>query len=218
LQTLGHFDAIHGEKIVMYPKSDKLVTCRAFTLRDFIFMVHWDMVDATSMYIDCFAQVLHTHRTTFDMPSWESITPWRRPVHCMIRIFAARVRLDGGPTPGAKIAGADALTRVVEFALSMSSFSVVVVPTRTGTTARMISRFKPAEWIVAVSRHLAVAQGLQFSCGVLPHHLEAEPESWGDFVRESLKGHGPTQGLALLVAGPSVAHPDTNHRIEFGPF
>jgi pyruvate kinase len=142
-------------------------------------------------------------------------------VATLARIAAAtekgrpRVRPEGVPTPGTKNSGADALARVVEFALTMGSFSVVIVPTRTGTTARMISRFKPSEWIVAVSRHAAVAQGLQFSYGVLPRHLEKEPESWGAFVKESLKGH--SLSLAMLVAGPSVAHPDAPHRMEFIP-
>ncbi|MBL0057813.1 MAG: pyruvate kinase [Elusimicrobia bacterium] len=128
-----------------------------------------------------------------------------------------RVRMDGAPTPGAKHSGADALARVVEFTLTMATFSAVLVPTRTGTTARMISRFKPVEWIVAISRHSAVSQGLQFSYGILPRQMEQEPESWGPFLKESLKGHGATSGLALLVAGPSVAHPDAYHRLEFIP-
>jgi pyruvate kinase len=48
-----------------------------------------------------------------------------------------------------------------------------------------------------------------------PALLEKEPESWGTFIKESLKGHCPTSGLALLVAGPSAAHPDGHHRLEF---
>jgi pyruvate kinase len=128
-----------------------------------------------------------------------------------------RARMDGAPVPGAKNAGADALARVVEFSLTLATFSAVLVPTRTGTTARMISRFKPAEWIVALSQHPAVAQGLQFSYGLFPRVIEKEPESWGLFIKESLKGHCPTSGLALLVAGPSAAHPDAHHRLEFVP-
>lgn len=83
------------------------------------------------------------------------------------------------------------------------------------TLARMISRFKPFEWIVSVSHQKAVAQGLQFSYGVLPRHLETEPESWGAFVKEAL--NGPSPSLALLVAGPSASHPDAHHRMEFVP-
>jgi pyruvate kinase len=145
-------------------------------------------------------------------------------VATLARIAAAtekgrtRARMDGVPTPGAKNAGADALARIVEFSLSMAAFSVVLVPTRTGTTARMISRFKPSEWIVAVSQESSVAQGLQFSYGVLPLLLEREPEFWGTFIKESLQTHCTSPGLALLVAGPSTAHPEAPHRIEFIPF
>jgi pyruvate kinase len=144
-------------------------------------------------------------------------------VSTLARIAAAtekgrpRVRLQGSPIPSGKNAGADALTRVMEFALTMSSFSLVVVPTRTGTTARMISRFKPAEWIVAVSRQSIVAQGLQFSYGIISRHLEKDPESWGAFIKETAKDHCPSPSLALLVAGPSVAQPEAHERIEFIP-
>lgn len=145
-------------------------------------------------------------------------------VATLARIAAAtekqrpRVRMDDGPpVPGAKNAGADALARVVEFSLTMATFSAVLVPTRTGTTARMISRFKPSEWVVAISQDSAVSQGLQFSYGILPRVLDKEPESWGVFLKEFLKGHCPSPSLALLVAGPSAAHPDNHHRLEFFP-
>ena len=101
--------------------------------------------------------------------------------------------------------------------LTMAAFSAVLVPTRTGHTARMISRFKPNEWVVALSRDPAVSQGLQFSYGILPRSLEKEPEFWGSFIKESLKGHCPSPGLALLVAGPSELQPNAHHRLEFIP-
>jgi pyruvate kinase len=143
-------------------------------------------------------------------------------VATLARIAAAtekgrpRIHLDGAPS-GAKNPGADALARVVEYALTMAPFSAVMVPTRTGTTARMIARFKPSAWIVSVSRDTAVAQDLQFSYGVLPHHLDGEPDSWADYVKDCLKDRCPSGSLALLVAGPSVAHPDAHHRLEFIP-
>ena len=57
---------------------------------------------------------------------------------------------------------------VVEHALETVPCAAVFVPTRTGTTARMISRFNPPVWIVALSRDAAVCQGLAFSYGVHP--------------------------------------------------
>jgi len=110
---------------------------------------------------------------------------------------------------------AEAMSEVVEYSLGAVTGAGVFVPTRTGTTARMISRFKPAVWIVAVSRDAAVCQGLAFSCGVHPIHMVDEPGSWRDFARNWLREHQLPGNLAILVAGPSTRNPDANHRIEF---
>ena len=79
---------------------------------------------------------------------------------------------------------AEAIASVVEHALETVPCAAVFVPTRTGTTARMISRFKPAVWIVALSRDAAVCQGLAFSYGVHPVQLAEEPDNWRDFARQ----------------------------------
>jgi len=112
-------------------------------------------------------------------------------------------------------ATAEAMASVVEHSLGTVPCSVVIVPTRSGTTARMISRFKPSAWIAAVSQDPAVCQALVFSYGVCPVQLPQEPESWRDFAagwmrEQQLRGH-----LAMLAAGPSDRHPEANHRIEF---
>ena len=104
---------------------------------------------------------------------------------------------------------------MVEHALETVPCAAAFVPTRTGTTARMISRFKPAAWIVAVSRDEAVCQGLAFSYGVHPIQLAQEPESWRDFARQWLREHQVPGAMAILVAGPSTRNPDANHRLEF---
>jgi pyruvate kinase len=91
----------------------------------------------------------------------------------------------------------------------------VFVPTRTGATARMISRFKPDVWIVGLSRDPAVCQGLVFSYGVHPVHLAQEPESWRDFARQWVREHEIPGALTMLVAGPSRRNPDDNDRVEF---
>ena len=110
---------------------------------------------------------------------------------------------------------AEAIASVVEHALETVPCAAVFVPTRTGTTARMISRFNPAVWIVALSRDAAVCQGLAFSYGVHPVQLAEEPENWRDFARNWLREHQVPGAIAMLVAGPSTRNPDANHRIEF---
>jgi len=110
---------------------------------------------------------------------------------------------------------AEAIASVVENALETVPCAAVFVPTRTGTTARMISRFNPAVWIVAMSREANVCQGLAFSYGVHPVQLADDPENWSDFARQWLCKHQVSGAVAMLVAGPSVRNPDANYRLEF---
>ena len=109
---------------------------------------------------------------------------------------------------------AQAMAVVVEHALRTVPCAAVFVPTRSGDTARMISRFKPAVWIVAVGAGTAVMQGLLFSYGVQPVHLEADPENWRDFVSTWLRDHYVKGIVALLVTTASPRQPDASHRIE----
>lgn len=110
---------------------------------------------------------------------------------------------------------AEAAALVVEHALDTVPCAGVFVPTRTGATARMISRFKPKVWIVALSRDPAVCQGLAFSYGVHAARLDGDPDSWRDFTRDWLRAHDLPGDVAMLVAGPSTRHPDANYRLEF---
>jgi pyruvate kinase len=112
-------------------------------------------------------------------------------------------------------APAEAIALVVEHALATVPCAAVFAPTRTGTTARMISRFNPAVWIVALSRDAAVCQGLAFSYGVHPVHLAEDPANWREFARDWLSEHQVPGQVAMLVAGPSSRNLDANHRIEF---
>ena len=110
---------------------------------------------------------------------------------------------------------AEAMASVVENALSTVPCASVFVPTRIGTTARMISRFKPPVWIVAVSRDRQACQNLAFSYGVCPVHLAEQPANWTAFARDWVHEHKVPGALAMLVAGPSTVNPAENHRLEF---
>jgi pyruvate kinase len=110
---------------------------------------------------------------------------------------------------------AEATGLIVEHALHAIPCNFVFVPTGTGKTARMISRFKPVAKIVALSFDDSVCQGLMFSYGVNPVHLEYEPENWSDFARNWLSGYNEPGKIAMLVGGPTRVNPDANHRIEF---
>ena len=106
------------------------------------------------------------------------------------------------------------MASLIEHALDTVPCDMVLVPTHGGTTARAISRGKPAVWIVAPSDDAATCQGLAFSYGVHPVDLAEEPEDWREFVATWLRERGVAAEYVMLVAGPSARNPNANHRIE----
>jgi pyruvate kinase len=108
----------------------------------------------------------------------------------------------------------DRIASVVEHALQTVPCDLLLVPTRSGTTARVISRSKPPVWIVAPSRTPAVCQGLAFSYGVHPIDLAEEPTDWKHWIQSWLRQNGIPGERVILVAGPSARNPNANHRIE----
>ena len=81
----------------------------------------------------------------------------------------------------------DRMASLVEHALDTVPCDVVLVPTRGGTTARVISRCKPPVWIIAPSSDPAACQGLAFSYGVHPVDLAEEPDDWREFAANWLR-------------------------------
>jgi len=126
-------------------------------------------------------------------------------------LAALRAIINERPTATA----AEKIASVVEHALETVSCAAILAPTRSGATARMISRFKPSPWIVSPSENPATCQGLVFSYGVQPIEVDREPDDWRDFARRWLRDQQITGDIAMLVAGPSQRSPDASHRIEF---
>jgi pyruvate kinase len=110
---------------------------------------------------------------------------------------------------------AEAMASVVEHALATVPCAAVFVPTRSGNTARMISRVKPAVWVAAPCADPVACQGLAFSYGVQPIDCSADPDNWRDFAAHWRREHQLPGDIAMLVAGPSARNPDANHRVEF---
>lgn len=124
-------------------------------------------------------------------------------------------RLDDLISKAAPSTAAEAIALVAEYSLEMVPCSAIFVPTKTGNTARMISRYNPKVWIVAVSPDEAICRELIFSYGVQPVHQPEDPENWRDFAKAWLHEQKIAGQVAILVAGPSPHNPDANHRIEF---
>jgi pyruvate kinase len=114
---------------------------------------------------------------------------------------------------------ADVMALSVDRTLESIPVAAVIVPTRSGVTARDIARFRSPVWIISVSAQEPVCQKLLFSCGIHPVHRPDLPEDWSTFARTWLRevraANSHVEGdVALLVAGPSAAHPEANHRME----
>ena len=90
----------------------------------------------------------------------------------------------------------------------------VCIPTFTGHTARMVSRFKLPVWIAAVSSDATTCTGLQFSYGVLPLHTQDHPADWTPFARNWAKNEGLAEGRMVLIENPSQNKTEANPRVE----
>jgi pyruvate kinase len=109
----------------------------------------------------------------------------------------------------------EAIAELIEHALDMVPCAAVFVPTRTGTTARMISRYNPPVWVIAVSEDAATCQGLAFSYGVHAVHVEKYPADWSVFARAWLAERRIAGRMAMLVTGPHDRDLDADYQMRF---
>jgi pyruvate kinase len=102
----------------------------------------------------------------------------------------------------------------VEACLEYVTPAAVFVPTRSGATARSITRFHFPVWVVAVSRQEATCRQLQFSSGVYPVCESQIPDKWNTYVKGLVGDLGLEGNLVVLAEGPSSKHPEANHSME----
>ncbi|WP_456447890.1 pyruvate kinase [Thiolapillus sp.] len=108
----------------------------------------------------------------------------------------------------------DLISHCVQQAVAALAPLAVIVPTRSGCTARNIARYRLPVWITAFSTDQATCQNLQFSRGVHPVHVEKEYPDWTPFCRDWLREQGYRSGVAVLTQGPSPDNPEATHRME----
>jgi pyruvate kinase len=92
--------------------------------------------------------------------------------------------------------------------------AAVIVPTRSGATARRITRFRLPVWITAVSSYEKTCQDLLFSYGVYPVCEPEHPTDWQPWIRNWLKVQEVKGHLVVMTEGPSRKHPERNNRME----
>ena len=108
----------------------------------------------------------------------------------------------------------DLIALSVETTLQRISPPTVIVPTRSGATARNITRFRLPVWITAVSSRQKTCQDLIFSYGVYPVCEPEHPENWRQWAKDWLKSIDTEGNLVVLTEGPSAKRPDRNNRME----
>jgi pyruvate kinase len=108
----------------------------------------------------------------------------------------------------------DLIALGVENILDHALPAAILIPTRSGATARNITRFRVPVWVTAVSSREKTCRNLQFSYGVFPVYEPEIPEDWRPYARRWLQSNTLDGDLVLLIEGPSSRNPDANHRLE----
>ena len=136
-----------------------------------------------------------------------TVTEPYRTAYCNHEIFA-----DYHPHKDAHLVGL--ISRNVQQSVALLAPTAVIVPTASGFTARMVSRFKLPVWIAGVSPHDVTCHGLQFSYGVSPVHAPERCRDWNAFARCWVRSEALPEGLIVLTAGSSCCTLQTNPRLE----
>ena len=80
-----HLLAADGDHVVMHPVFHRLFAQGGSRLGDLALVVRELEIHAAAVYVETFAEILHAHGGTFEVPSGEPFAPWRRPSHKMFR-------------------------------------------------------------------------------------------------------------------------------------
>jgi pyruvate kinase len=108
----------------------------------------------------------------------------------------------------------DLIAMTIENVLARMSVAGVVVPARSGATARRLARLRLPVWITAASDSERTCQGLQFSYGIHPVKVDLAPTEWRPWARQWVAANGTPGEYLILHEGPSPDHPDVAQRLE----
>jgi pyruvate kinase len=147
-------------------------------------------VEAVSM-LARIAAAVEPHRTPY-------------PIEKSLQVLSEKEEIEMG----------DLISMSVETTLKRITPPTVIVPTRSGATARSITRFRLPVWITAVSSREKTCQDLQFSYGVCPVCEPEHPEDWRRWTKDWLKSLNIEGKFVVLTEGPSEKRPDRNNRME----
>jgi len=109
---------------------------------------------------------------------------------------------------------ADIIALSVKASIRRITVASVIVPTRSGATARRITRYRLPVWITAITSEEKACKDLIFSYGVLPIYEPDHPDDWRKWILKWKKEYNIEENLVILTEGPSRKYPDRNNRME----
>ncbi len=97
----------------------------------------------------------------------------------------------------------DAISVGIVESLKVINVKYIIASTKTGRTPRLISRFRPKQWILAFTENEKTCGGLMFSFGVYPFRLDDVSEAI-EFLKD----------MGLLDSGDKVLMTESNPPVE----
>lgn len=120
-----------------------------------------------------------------------------------------RTKMESG-----EISRKDLISLDIYFAARTLKPALLFIPSASGATACRITRFRLAPWIVAISLDETVANKLQFSYGVYPDSVPANPPSWPRYIQNWFQQCGLQGDLLLLVQGAGTLKAGDTTRLD----
>ena len=96
-EALRHFRAFDLEMAVVHPVArERMIVMRAFGLRDLVFVMREDEIDAAAMNVEGLAQIFARHGRAFQMPARAAEAPGAFPARRLVRPTASTARNPSG--------------------------------------------------------------------------------------------------------------------------
>ena len=97
-QRLTHLAVVHEHKFAVHPIIHALFARERLVLRDLVFVVDGDMVDAARMDVEGHSQIFEAHGAAFDVPAGITHAPGAFPLHAVLGFGFFPKREVGGVT------------------------------------------------------------------------------------------------------------------------